>query len=567
MVKLTQPGSRSPKASVLEVIPLGGLGEFGLNMMLYRLGDDIIVVDAGVMFPSAENPGVDLQLPDTSYLDAHRDLVRGVVLTHGHEDHIGALPYLLREHRVPVCGTKLTLGLCRRRLEEHGLLDRVELREVAPGERARLGAFAIEFIYMSHSLADAVALAIETPLGIILHTGDFKIDEAPPVGPPIDIKRLGELGSEGVLCLLSDSTNAEVPGRTGAEASVVAGFEAILSDAPGRVFLSCFTSSTHRLQVAFDVAAKHGRRVTLVGRSMVENVQIAMNLGYLRAPSELLWPVEDVSSLPRTKQLVITAGSQGEPMSALAQVAAGTHRFAVAEPGDRVILSARTIPGNEKAVNRIVNHLFKLGVEVFYPPKAQVHVSGHGSAEDLAMLLRLVKPRHFVPIHGEWRQLFHHAKIARETGVAESSVFLAEDGDVLRFDGDGARVADRIETGRLLVDGSGLGLVEDCVVRDRRRLAAAGLLVPMISLNGAKELDVSDILSRGFIENEEGEALIAEAHDLMVQAVRGLPPGEERTERAVEEVVETTLKRFFRKRSVRRPVIVPVVVSTEGSGS
>lgn len=565
MVKSAHPRSRSRGGSVLEVIPLGGLGEFGLNMMVYRLGDDIIVVDAGVMFSSPENPGVDLLLPDTSYLDAHRDLVRGVVLTHGHEDHIGALPYLLREHPVPVCGTKLTLGLCRRRLEEHGLLERVELREVAPGARARLGAFEIEFIYVSHSLADAVALAISTPLGLVLHTGDFKIDEAPPVGPPIDLKRLGELGEQGVLCLMSDSTNAEVPGRTGAEASVTAGFEAIVEDAPGRVFLSCFTSSTHRLQIAFDLAAKYGRKVMLVGRSMVENVQIATSLGYLRAPSDLLWPVEDIARLPRAKQLVVTAGSQGEPMSALAQIANGTHRFAVAEPGDRVILSARSIPGNEKAINRVVNQLFKLGTEVFYPPKSNIHVSGHGSAEDLAMLLRLVKPRHFVPIHGEWRQLFHHAKIASATGVEPGSVFLAEDGDVLRFDGDGARMADRIETGRLLVDASGLGIVEDCVVRDRRRLAAAGILVPMVSFNASKQLDVSDILSRGFIENEQGEALIAEAHDLMVEAVRGLPRGEQRNERAVEEVLETTLKRFFRRKSVRRPVIVPVVVTTEGS--
>lgn len=566
MVNSAQPGSKSRKPPVLEVIPLGGLGEFGLNMMLYRLGDDIIIVDAGVMFPSTENPGVDLLLPDTSYLDAHRDLVRGVVLTHGHEDHIGALPYLLQGHPVPVCGTRLTLGLCRRRLEEHGLLDRVELREVAPGQRARLGAFEVEFIYVSHSLADSVALAIETPLGLILHTGDFKIDEAPPVGPPIDLKRLGELGGRGdVLCLMSDSTNAEVPGRTGAEASVASGFEEILVDAPGRVFLSCFTSSTHRLQIAFDVAAKHGRKAILVGRSMVENVSIAMSLGYLRVPSELIWPVEDIARLPRAKQLVVTAGSQGEPMSALAQIANGTHRFAVAESGDRVILSARTIPGNEKAVNRVVNHLFKLGAEVFYPPRNNVHVSGHGSAEELAMLLRLVKPRHFVPIHGEWRQLFHHAKIARENGVDESSVFLAEDGDVLRFDAEGASMSDRIETGRLLVDASGLGLVEDCVVRDRRRLGAAGLVVPMVSLNAAKELEVSDILSRGFIENEQSEALIAEAHDLMVEAVRGLSSREERTERAVEELLETTLKRFFRKKSIRRPVIVAVVVTMEGS--
>jgi ribonuclease J len=297
---------------------------------------------------------------------------------------------------------------------------------------------------------------------------------------------------------------------------------------------------------------------------MVENVGTAIELGYIRASSETLWAVEDIEHLPRAKQLVVTAGSQGEPMSALAQIANGTHRFVSAEPGDRVILSSRTIPGNERAVNRIVNHLFKLGCEVFYPPKSEVHVSGHGCAEELAMLVRLLRPRYFVPIHGEWRQIFHHAKIARENGVAESGVFMAADGDVLRFDGDGGRVADKIETGRVLVDGSGLGLVDDCVVRDRKRLGASGLVVPMISLSPSSELEVSDLLSRGFIESEEGEALLAEAHDAMLSAVRELSPADDRSERALEELLETTLKRFFRKKSVRRPVIVPVVVAPEG---
>jgi ribonuclease J len=451
--------------------------------------------------------------------------------------------------------------MCRRRLEEHGLLGKVELREVAPGERVAIGSFDLEFIYVSHSLADAVAVAIGTPQGVVLHTGDFKIDEGPPVGPPIDMKRLGELGQRGVLCLLSDSTNSEVPGRSGPENAVSKGFDEVMRDAPGRVFLSCFTSSTHRLQIALDLAAKHGRKAVLVGRSMVENVATAIDLGYLRAASETLWAIEDIDQLPRAKQLVITAGSQGEPMSALAQIANRSHRFVSAEPGDRVILSARVIPGNERAVNRIVNQLFKLGCEVHCPPKAQVHVSGHGCAEELAMLLRLVRPRYFVPIHGEWRQLYHHAKIARENGVAEKDVFLAEDGDMLRFDEDGARVADKIATGRVLVDGSGLGLVDDCVVRDRKRLATGGLVVPMVSLSASSELQVSDLLSRGFIESEEGEALLSEAHDAMLSAVRELSPAADRSERAIEELIETTLKRFFRKKSVRRPVIVPVVVA------
>ena len=548
------------KSAHLEVLPLGGLGEFGLNMMAYRLGNDVLVVDCGIMFPSTETPGVDLLLPDTSYLEAHRSLVRGIVLTHGHEDHIGALPFVLREHPVPVYGTRLTLGMCRRRLEEHGLLDKVDLREVSPGERISIGAFEIEFIYVSHSLADAVAIAITTPQGVVLHTGDFKIDDGPPVGPPIDLKRLGELGQQGVLCLFSDSTNSEVPGKSGPEKAVAKAFDEILQDAPGRVFLSCFTSSTHRLQLALDLATKHGRKVVLVGRSMVENVGTAIDLGYLRTGSDRIWSVEDIDQLPRAKQLVVTAGSQGEPMSALAQIAARSHRFVSAAAGDRVILSARVIPGNERAVNRVVNLLFKLGCEVFYPPKSDVHVSGHACAEELAMLLRLVRPRFFVPIHGEWRQLYHHAKIAKEHGVSEQDVFLAEDGDMLRFDQNGASVADKIETGRVLVDGSGLGLVDDCVVRDRRRLATGGLVVPMVSFSSSSELEVSDLLSRGFIESEEGEALLSEAHDAMLSAVRDLSPGDDRSERAIEELLETTLKRFFRKKSVRRPVIVPVVV-------
>jgi ribonuclease J len=552
------------KSPALEVLPLGGLGEFGLNMMAYRLGEDILVVDCGLMFPSSETPGVDLLLPDTAYLDAHRELVRGIVLTHGHEDHIGALSFVLREHPVPVFATRLTLGMCRRRLEERGILDRVDLREVAPGQRVRIGAFEVEFIYVSHSLADAVAIAIRTPQGVLLHTGDFKIDEGPPIGPPIDLKRLSAIGAEGVLCLLSDSTNSEVPGRSGPEDAVTAAFDDILEGAPGRVFLSCFTSSTHRIQIALDLAAKHRRKAILAGRSMVENVGTAIELGYLRPPSSILWPLEEIEKIPRDQQLVVIAGSQGEPMSALAQIANRSHRFLAAERGDRVILSARTIPGNERAVNHVVNELFRLGCEVYYPPAAPVHVSGHACAEELAILLRVVRPRYFVPIHGEYRQLHHHAKLASANGVAHRDVFLATDGDVLHFDEDGARIGDRIEVGRVLIDGSGLGQVDDCVVRERKRLAYGGLVVPLMSLTPSREPEVSDLLSRGFIESEEGEALLSEAHDAMLSAVRELSAADDRSERAIEELLETTLKRFFRKRSVRRPVIVPVVVVPEG---
>lgn len=533
-------------------------------MMAVGMGDDMVAVDAGVLFSSPDSPGVDLVLPDLSYLIENRKRLRGVVLTHGHEDHIGGLSHLLREIPLPVYGTRLTLGLVERRLEENDLLRDTDLEVVAPGDRFQLGAFAFDLIHVSHSLADAVAVAIETPYGTVLHTGDFKIDDDPPVGPPIDLAGFGKIGERGVLCLLSDSTNAEVPGRTGIERFVEDGFDAILRDAPGRVLLSCFTSSTHRIQIALDLAAKYGRKVALVGRSMVENIRIAVELGYLTPATDVLWDVEDLRQVPPGQQLVLTAGSQGEPMSALSQIAAGTHRFVSLGSGDRVILSTRVIPGNERAVNRVLNELFRQGVDVFYPPGAAVHVSGHGSAEDLDMLLRIVKPRHFVPIHGEHRQLFHHAKIARAAGVDADKVLLAENGDVLRFDGGGGRIADRIEMERVYLDGSGLGLVEDCVVRDRRRLAATGVVVPMVSMSAGNEPEVSDILSRGFVENEASEALLAEAHDAMLSAIRGLSAEARKNERAIEETLETALRRFFRKKSVRRPVIVPVVV---GSGS
>jgi ribonuclease J len=555
-------GSSHLRASPLEIVPIGGLGEFGMNMMAIGCGDDIVVIDAGLMFPSHHSPGVDLLLPDLGYLREHRDKIRGIVLTHGHEDHIGALSHLLRNMPLPVYGTRLTLGLVQRRLEENGLLDDAELEVIAPGDTFRLGKFILEPVHVSHSLADAVAIAIHTPRGLVVHTGDFKIDENPPVGPPIDLGRFAELGKEGVVCLLSDSTNAERPGRTREERSVEDAFDSILADAPGRVLLSCFTSSTHRIQIAFDLAQKHGRKVALVGRSMVENIRVAIDLGYLKPAPGVLWELEDFHSVPRGVQLVLTAGSQGEPMSALSQIASGNHRLIRLEPNDRVILSARVIPGNERAVNRILNNLFRRGVEVFYPPSDSVHVSGHGSAEDLDMLLRLVQPKHFVPIHGEHRQLFHHAKIARNAGLDPNDVIVAESGDVLRIDDTGASIVEHLEMEHALLDASGLGLVEDCIVRDRRQLAATGVVVPMVAMSPRSDPEVSDILSRGFVENEASEELLAEAHDAMLEALRSLSKEERESEGAVESALEASLKRFFRKKAVRRPVIVPIVVGS-----
>ena len=558
--------------SSLDIVPLGGLGEFGKNMMTYRMDDSMVVVDAGIMFPSHEHAGVDLILPDTNYIDEHRKALQGIVITHAHEDHIGALPYVAKRLGVPVYGTKLTIAMIRKRLDEHELLDDVELVEVTPGESFSIGVFGVELVHVTHSLADAVAVVLETPFGKILHTGDFKVDDAPPIGPPIDLKRLASLGNEGVVCMLSDSTNAEVSGRTGAESSVAAALDELVRDAPGRVLLSCFTSSTHRIQVAIDIAAELGRKVALLGRSMVGNVQTAIDVGYLRVPAGVLWSTEDLENVPRSKQLVITAGSQGEQLSALSQIANDTHRYVKLEPGDRVILSSRVIPGNERAVNRVVNRLFRLGADVVQQRDAHVHVSGHGSAEDLDMVLRLVKPKSFIPIHGEWRQLFHHAKLARESGIDPENVILAEDGDVVRVHADGAngadgpggaQVVDHFDLEHVLLDGSGLGMVEDCVVRDRRRLAATGVVVPMVSLSPGRRPQVSDILSRGFIESEDAEALLSEAHDAMLAAVEKLSSDDAENENAIEELLESTLKRFFRKRGIRRPVILPVVVTSE----
>ncbi len=555
--------------SSLDIVPLGGLGEFGMNMMTYRMDDSMVVVDAGIMFPGHEHAGVDLILPDTSYVDEHREALQGIVITHAHEDHIGALPYVAKRLGVPVYGTKLTIAMIRKRLDEHELLDDVELVEVTPGESFSIGAFGAELVHVTHSLADAVALVLETPFGKILHTGDFKVDDAPPVGPPIDLKRLASLGDEGILCMLSDSTNAEVSGRTGTESSVAAAFDELVRDAPGRVLLSCFTSSTHRVQVAIDIAAELGRKVALLGRSMVGNVQTAIDVGYLRVPAGVLWATEYLDNVPRSKQLVITAGSQGEQLSALSQIANDTHRYVKLEPGDRVILSSRVIPGNERAVNRVVNRLFRLGADVVQQRDAHVHVSGHGSAEDLDMVLRLVKPKCFIPIHGEWRQLFHHAKLARSSGVDSDNVFLVEDGDVVRITAEGAdgaggaQMVDHFDLKHILLDGSGLGLVEDCVVRDRRRLTATGVVVPMVSLSPGRRPQVSDILSRGFIENEDAEALLSEAHDVMLAAIEKLSSDDAENENSIEYLLESTLKRFFRKRGIRRPVILPVVVESE----
>ncbi len=545
----------------LEIIPLGGLGEFGLNMMVIGMGDTCFVVDVGVMFPDSELLGVDLVIPDMSYVFNNKERVKGIFLTHGHEDHIGALPYLLREMQVPVYGTRLTLGMCRKRLEEHELADRVELNTVAPGESQTIGPFQIDFIRVSHSLADSMALAIETPYGRIIHTGDFKFDQSPVVGEPIDMHRLAAYGEKGVMALLSDSTNSEVKGHTGSEKDVIEAFEEIISRTPFRVFVACFTSSTHRVQLAIDLAAKYGRKVALLGRSMSQNVQTAMDLGYLQVPGDLLIRPADIPKTPRNKLLILTAGSQGEPFSALSQIAIDNHKHAAIEPGDAVILSARVIPGNERAVSRVINHLYRRGAEVIQPSAAEVHVSGHGSAEELKLMLNLVRPRHFIPIHGEWRQLVSHARIAEGLGIPSERVLLAEDGDVIAFDERGGRITRKEETGRVFVDGSGLGDVGDIILRDRQHLSEGGIVIPVVSINkqSGRVETPPEIITRGFLAGED-DSLLDEVRDLVIATVEGSPAEEVADWGLIKDKIQTELRRFFRKRTQRRPMILPIVM-------
>jgi len=554
---------RAEPVEPIEIVPLGGLGEFGLNMMAIGMGDTCFIVDVGVMFPDNELLGVDLVIPDMSYVFKNKDRVKAVFLTHGHEDHIGALPYLLSELPVPVYGSRLTLGMCRRRLEEHQLSDRVELRDVAPGESQTLGPFRIEFIRVSHSLADSMALAIDTPHGRIIHTGDFKFDQSPVVGEPIDMHRLAAYGEQGVLALLSDSTNAEVSGHTGSEKDVTHAFEEIIGRTPQRVFIACFTSSTHRIQLAIDLAAKHGRKVALLGRSMTQNVHTAIDLGYIRVPGGLLVKPSEIPKTPRDQMLVLTAGSQGEPFSALSQIAIGNHKHAVIEPDDTVVLSARVIPGNERAISRVINHLYRRGANVVLSSSAAVHVSGHGSAEELKLMLNLVRPRYFVPIHGEWRQLVSHARIAKDLGMPDECVLLAEDGDVIQLDQDGGRIAGKEETGRVFVDGSELGDVGDIVLRDRQHLSEGGIVIPVVSINkqnGRVETE-PEIITRGFVTGEDDE-LLDEVRDLVVATVEGSPLEEVADWGLIKEKIQTELRRFFRKRTQRRPMILPVVMES-----
>jgi ribonuclease J len=552
----------SKNNQTLLAIPLGGLGEFGMNMMVFRYGDDIIVVDAGMMFPESELLGVDLVIPDITYLKQNRHLVRAIVLTHGHEDHIGALPYILRDLNVPIYGTRFTLALVKKRLEEAGLLDSATLREVLPGRRIELGPFEIEFISVTHSTIDCVALAIRTPLGVIIHTGDFKIDQTPVDKVPFDLHAFARYGNEGVLALFSDSTNVERPGFTPSERTIVPRIEELARSAPRRVVLSCFASSIHRIQQVIDIAERVGRKIAFVGRSMIDNVEIAHNLDCLRIPDGMVVRPQDIRSFEPKKIIILASGSQAEPMSSLSRIAVDNHRFVSVDENDTVILSARIIPGNEKAIFRMLDHMFRRRALVYYDNSAgTIHVSGHGSQEEQKLILRLVKPKYFIPVHGEYRHLFRHAALAHQLGAVSEEIMLMEDGKCIEFTEDGAFRRDPVTAGRVLVDSGSLEEIEAIVVRDRKHLSEEGVVIPIIAIDKhtGKLESAPEVVSRGLMSENNGE-LLEGAKEIVMKTFE-LSNLEERADWSViKEKIRVDLKRYIGKQTSKRPLILPVIL-------
>jgi ribonuclease J len=550
-----------PTQSLL-AIPLGGLGEFGMNMMALRLGDDILVIDAGMMFPESELLGVDLVIPDTTYLKQNRSHVRAIVLTHGHEDHIGALPYILRDLNVPVYGTRFTLALVKKRLEEAGLLDSTTLREALPGRLVEIGPFEIEFIAVTHSTIDCVALAVRTPLGVIIHTGDFKIDQTPVDGAPFDLHAFARYGNEGVLALFSDSTNVERPGFTPSERAVVPRLEELCRLAPRRVILSCFASSIHRIQQVIDVAARVGRKVAFVGRSMVDNVEIAHSLNYLRIPDGMVVRPQDIRGFDAKRLVILASGSQAEPMSSLSRIAVDNHRFVSVDENDTVILSARIIPGNEKAICRMLDHMFRRRALVYYENSAgTIHVSGHASQEEQKLVLRLVKPRYFIPVHGEYRHLFRHAALAHQLGCVSGEILLVEDGQSIEFTEDGAYRREPVTAGRVCVDSGSLEEIEEAVIRDRKHLSEDGVVVPIIAIDkhtGRMESH-PEIVTRGMF-SDNGQELMAGARDIVLKTVEQSNREEKMDWSVMKEKIRVDLKRYINKHTSKRPLILPVIL-------
>ena len=546
----------------LRAIPLGGLGEIGLNMMALEYGDTIIVIDCGLMFPEDYMLGIDIVIPDIGYLKRKRENVKAFVITHGHEDHVGAIPFVLREIDAPIYGTALTIGLIEEKLREFGLDKTASLETVRPRERISIGPFDIEFIRVCHSIVDGCGLAITTPVGVVVHTGDFKLDQTPVDGVVTDYARFSEYGEKGVLALFSDSTNVEKEGYTLSEREIGQNLEDIFRKCAGRIIVAVFSSNIHRIQQVFDAADKFGRRVILNGKSMVANARIAGTLGYLKASSGLMADLKELDSLPHQRVVLLTTGSQGEPMSALTRMAMDNHKQIKIVQGDTVILSSKFIPGHEKAITTMMNHLYRRGADVIYEKVSEVHVSGHASQEELKIMLNMVRPRYFIPVHGEYRHLVLHARLAEKVGIPVENIIVAEDGDVIEFGDRGAGKSGRVEVGKVLVDGKGVGDVGEMVLKDRMHLSQDGMVLAIVALNETTGEIIfgPDIVTRGFVFEEESSELLEEARAVVIETLNSINAEAKRESLEVKEEIRKALRRFFNKTLERRPVILPLII-------
>lgn len=546
----------------LQIIPLGGLGEIGKNMTVIRYGDEMIVIDAGLMFPDDDMLGIDLVIPDISYLVENKEMVKAIVLTHGHEDHIGALPYVMKQLTdVPVYGTQLTLGILEGRLRENGVSSN-NLVTVKAGDTIRAACFNVGFIRVSHSIADAVGLAIKTPVGTVVHTGDFKIDQTPVDGKVMDLQKFAEVGESGVLVLMADSTNAERPGFTMSERSVGQAFDNAFHSAKGRIIIATFSSNVHRIQQVIESACKYKRKVAVLGRSMVNVVNISIELGYLDVPEGVLIDIDEIRNYPSSQVVIVTTGSQGEPMSALTRMAKSDHRKVDIVPDDTIIISATPIPGNEKLVSQTIDCLLKLGANVIYDRSAGIHVSGHASQEELKMIHNLVRPKFFIPVHGDYRHLYKHAQLAQELGMPKENVFIAENGNILEFTRDKGTIAGKVQAGKVLVDGLGVGDVGNIVLRDRRQLSQDGILIIVMTMDKASGTIVSgpDIVSRGFVYVRESEALMDEVREKVKSALDKCEDNNICEWSAIKSNVRDALGRYIYEKTKRRPMILPIIM-------
>lgn len=549
--------------NVLEIIPLGGIGEFGMNCMAVRYDDEMIVIDAGMGFPEESVYGVDVCVPDFDFLEEYRDNITAIILTHGHEDHLGALPYILKKFNVPVYASHFTVGLAERKLEEHDLIGDTLIHRVEPRQVVELGPFSIEFIRASHSLVDCFSLAIRTPVGTIVHTGDYKVDETPVIGEPIDLRTLRSYGQEGVLALLSDSTNATVPGRTPSERAVIPAFEEIFSEATGRIIVAAFASSIHRLQIVLDIAHQFNRKVCVLGRSMQKNVEIADELGYLDIPDGLMVSLGQTKNMDDDEVVFLVTGSQGEPRAALSQMATQSYKGMTIEEGDTVVLSARIIPGNERAISRLIGYIYKRGANIIEEKRRLIHVSGHASQEDIKIMTEAVRPKFVIPIHGEYRMLFRHKEfIKNHLGYAEENIILIENGDVLELDGERAVVTDKREVKRTFIDETGFEEIDSETVRERKQLAYDGVVSLVITINeetGALE-SPPEIVARGLIGVDGSNGFIKNAQRIVTEAIERAPLAERKDTSLLKEHVRLGLKRFIQKQTGAKPVIMPVIV-------